>query len=249
MDFLESSATLIPALTGMKLTLYNGVSDALRQFEQQCCFSPQLQKFYTEGEMRAFLKEMDANQIYILAEALGTRLIVFKAAELWVLLGPYVEDEWSEHTARIVLARMNAFEVTLPLYKAYRCKFPIVRPDYALKTALLLADQLGNEARSVKNMQLFRENSHEDFVVADIYTNAAEVNRRYQMEDRFIESIRQGDAGKARQAWAEIGKVKSGLRFISGTVVDWLVEGAYIRSLIRYGGKQGGLESCAHRFY
>ena len=47
MDFLESSVVLVPALTGMALTLYNGNQGTLKQFESQFCFSPQLQRIYT----------------------------------------------------------------------------------------------------------------------------------------------------------------------------------------------------------
>ena len=35
MDFLESSAVMVPALTGMVLTLYDGNPDVLSEFEHK----------------------------------------------------------------------------------------------------------------------------------------------------------------------------------------------------------------------
>ena len=58
MDFLESAAVLVPALTGLSMTVYNNDTDILDQFESQYCFSPQLQQIYTSrSEERRVGKE------------------------------------------------------------------------------------------------------------------------------------------------------------------------------------------------
>ena len=61
MDFLESSSVLVPALTGMALTVCDGGADALSQFEEQNCFSPQLQKIYTAKGLESFLRGVPGN--------------------------------------------------------------------------------------------------------------------------------------------------------------------------------------------
>ena len=57
MNFLESSAVLVPALTGMTLTFYDGTTNALKHFEHKYCFSPQLQKCYTAQRLEALLQQ------------------------------------------------------------------------------------------------------------------------------------------------------------------------------------------------
>lgn len=241
MNFLESSAVLIPALTGMALTLYDGNRDALKRFESQSCFSAQLQKIYTAKGLEEFLQRGGREQIYDLEEPMGTRLLAFKTDKQWVLLGPYVEEGWSERAVRFLLAKLGASEAVLPMYKAYRCKLPIVSQEFAFKTAFLLTENLGSGMRTVETVRLEPEGCPSVLTFSDLYANAEEVNRRYQMEDRFIEAVSQGDAGKAHRMWREIDKVGSGIRFLSDSKQDQLAGAAIMRTLMRMGAKQGGL--------
>ncbi len=241
MDFLESSVVLVPALTGMALTLYDGNQDTLKQFESQFCFSPQLQRIYTVKGLIALFKGGVEERIYDLEEEAGTRLAVFKVQGRWVLLGPYVEEGWSERKARQLLAKLGASEAALPMYKAYRCKLPIVRQEFALKTAFLLTENLGSDMQAVEYLRLDPEGRSSALAFSDRYDNAKEVNRRYQLEDAFIGAVSQGDAKEAHRIWKEIGKVMSDIRFLSDSMQDYLVGAAIRRTLIRIGGKQGGL--------
>lgn len=241
MNFLESSAVLIPALTGMALTLYDGNRDALNKFESQSCFSAQLQKIYTAKGLEEFLQRGGREKIYDLEEPMGTRLLAFKTDKQWVLLGPYVEEGWSERAIRLLLAKLGASEAVLPMYKAYRCKLPIVSQEFAFKTAFLLTENLGSGMRTVETVRLEPEGCPSVLTFSDLYANAEEVNRRYQMEDRFIEAVSQGDAGKAHRMWREIDKVGSGIRFLSDSKQDQLAGAAIMRTLMRMGAKQGGL--------
>ena len=241
MNFLESSSALIRALTGMALTLYHGDQNTLYQFEHQYCFSPQLQKIYTAQGLKSFFQDGAEEKIYDLAEPLGTRLTAFKIGELWVLLGPYVETGWSERASRLLLAKLGASEAFLPMYKAYRCKLPIIRQEFAVKTTFLLTENLGSGMRAMENVWLEPEGEHSAPTFSDLYTNAEEVNRRYQLEDRFIEAVSQGDAGRAHRTWKEIGKVGSGIRFMSNSIQDQLMGATIARTLIRIGSKLGGL--------
>ncbi len=241
MDFLESSVVLVPALTGITLTLYDGKPETLKQFECEYCFSPQLQKLYTAHDLDIFLQKGTDAHIYDLEESMGTRLTAFKNNGYWVLLGPYVEAEWSERRARLLLAKLNASEAALPMFKAYRCKLPIVRREQVLKTAFVLTENMGSGIRSVENFYWEAKDNGSALAFSELYANAKEVNRRYELEDRFIEAVSRGDGGKAYRAWKEMGKVKSDLRFMSDSVQDQLVGAAIVRTLIRIGAKLGGL--------
>ncbi len=241
MDFLESSAVLVPALTGMALTLYNGDRNTLKWFEHEYCFSPQLQKSYTAQGLEMFFQAGTEKLIYHLEESMGTHLIAFKICEQWVLLEPYVEEGWKEREARLLLAKLNASEAILPMYKAYRCKLPIIRQELAIKTAFVVAENLDSGIRPVESLFWEPEDKGSGLAFSEIYANAEEVNRRYEVEDRFIEAVSQGNGGKAYRAWKDMDKVKSGLRFMSDNVQDQLVGAAIVRTLIRIGAKLGGL--------
>lgn len=241
MDFLESSAVLVPALTGMALTIYDGNRDTLSQFEREYCFSPQLQDSYTACGLEDFFHRASTEPVYNLKEPMGTCLAAFKAGGLWVLLGPYVEEGWSERGARLLLAKLKASEAVLPMYKAYRCKLPIVTEEMAVKTAYLLAENLGCRKQALESFYLEPEGRTSDLTFSQDYSRAEEVNRRYELEDHFIEAVSRGDAKKAYQMWAEMDKVSSDIRFISDSIQDQLVGAAIVRTLIRVGAKLGGL--------
>ena len=241
MNFLESSAVLVPALTGMTLTFYDGTTNALKHFEHKYCFSPQLQKCYTAQRLEALLQQGGEDYIYNLDEPMGTRLTAFKTNGQWVLLGPYVETEWSERRARLLLVKMNASEAALPMYKAYRCKLPIISRELAVKTTFVVAENLDDRRRAVETLYVDSEGPSPVLTFSEVYTNTEEVKCRYGLEDRFIEAVSRGNGGEAHRLWREMSKVTSDLRFISDSVQDRLVGAAIIRTLIRIGAKLGGL--------
>lgn len=142
MNFLESAVILVPALAGITLSVYNGDSNILTEFEQKYCFSPNMQKIFTAAELKSFLENSSDEFIYEIIEPLESHLILFKIDYQWILLGPYVEDGWDEPSARSLLARLGAFETMISPYHSYRCKLPISQQDYAVKIAFLIIEHM-----------------------------------------------------------------------------------------------------------
>jgi len=129
MDFLETTAVLIPALTGVPVTLYSGDRLVLDQFQRRFCFSSDRQRLYTAAGLEAFLAGGAEELVYDLTEPLGTRLTAFRAGGRWALLGPYVAEGWNGGAARALLAKVGASEAAVKPFKAYRCKLPIAQRD------------------------------------------------------------------------------------------------------------------------
>ncbi len=136
---------------------------------------------------------------------------------------------------------MNASEAALPMYKAYRCKLPIISRELAVKTAFVVAENLDDRRRAVETLYVDSEGPSPVLTFSEVYTNTEEVKCRYGLEDRFIEAVSRGNGGEAHRLWREMSKVTSDLRFISDSVQDRLVGAAIIRTLIRIGAKLGGL--------
>lgn len=241
MDFIESALIMVPALTGMDLAVYDGSSETLAQFEDKFCFSPELQPFYTQKGLTRFLKTASEVFIYDIEDTLGMHLIIAQAGNHWVLLGPYVEEGWSEQAARLLLMKLNASEAVLFRFKSYRCKFPIVQQDYALKALLLITEHMGCETKIVKTIRLARECQNEPFAFSDEYANALEVNRRYSIEDRLINAIIYGDVSKAIQARKESLEANINFRYFRDSRQDQLVGITIERTIIRMAAKWAGL--------
>lgn len=106
MDFWESAAILLPAATGMALTIYDGDPNILTQFEQQYCFAPQFQPIYTASGMVALFENGAGQLIYKLIDPFRSFLVAVKVKRDWILLGPCVENGWYEHTAHSLLVEL-----------------------------------------------------------------------------------------------------------------------------------------------
>lgn len=246
MDFISSAVIMVPALTGMDLTVYDGTPGSLREFEAKYCFSPELQPVYTQAWLTDFLNRTPETTVYDLEEALGTHLGAVKAGACWVLLGPYVEEGWSEPAARALLTRLGASESVVLPYKAYRCKLPIVSRDYAVKAALLVAQHAGGGAvRQVKPLRVGAGRQTAALAIPDAYHDAALVNRRYALEERFIAAISRGDTEAAMEFLDRFHEVSSDLRFMSNELNDLIAGAAIIRTLARIGARQGGMSAVS----
>lgn len=244
MDFLESAAVLIPALTGIEVTRYDGTPGILAGFEERFCFSPQLQGIYSAAGLEAFLKSSQDSVVYDLTEPLGTRLTAVRAGESWVLLGPYVEEGWSEPAARSLLTRLGTSESAVLPYKAYRCKLPILQRDYAVKAALLVLEHTGGGMfREVKTLHMDAGRKVLDLSIPDAYHDVSIINRRYDREDRFITAVSQGETEAALEQMARFSEVVSDIRFLSSELDDQITGAAILRTLVRMAAKKAGLSA------
>lgn len=241
MEFIESAMILVPALTEMDLIVYDGVSETLARFENKCCFSPELQPIYTQQGLKAFLEQASNEFIYDLEEALGTHLILAGAKDRWVLLGPYVEEDWNEKTARLLLLELSVSEAALQQYKRYRCKFPLIQQEYAHKTGLMIMDHLDGETRIVKHIRMNRGGQNQSITFSDAYADAAEINLRYLTENRVIKAIIDGDMKKAVQARNDFIKMATKFRYSENSHQEQLMGTAIERTTIRIAATLGGL--------
>ena len=301
MDFIRSAVILVPALTGMDLTVYDGTSESLARFETKYCLSPELQPVYTQNWLTAFLERASRGRtsrkrvpeehtleecvskgrspkecvtegrvpeehaagehvpeahtpeecapeatVYDMEEALGTRLAAVKAGARWVLLGPYVEEGWSEAAARALLTRLGASESVVLPYKAYRCKLPIIPRDYAVKAALLVAEHAGGGAsRQVEPLRISAGRQTAALTIPDAYHDASLINRRYALEERFITAISRGETAAAMEFLDHFHEVSADLRFMSNELSDLIAGAAIIRTLVRIGARQAGMSAVS----
>lgn len=243
MDFLETASILIPSLTGMAMTIYEGKMDVLASFEEQYCFMPSVQRIYTAAGLRHFFEEALEEWIYDIIEPMGSRLFLFGLKGRWILLGPYVEEGWREGAARRMLAGLGASESVVLPYKTYRCQLPISRQDYVQKIALLLTGQ-GREAengRRIKTIHMEAGYQKDMPAFLGLYEEIHVINRRYHLEDLFMDAVSRGETQEAYRLWEETRSLEAGLRFLSDSVKDQAAGAAIGRTIVRMGAKKAGL--------
>lgn len=246
MDFLEAAAILIPALTGIEMTVYSGEPEILAEFERQYCFLPEVQEIYSLSGMKTFLERCSEGSIYDVSEPLGSRLTVFQAAGRWILLGPYVEEGWREPAARVLLTRLGASESALLPYQTYFCKLPVSGRDYVRKAARLILERTGSAAalENVKTVTMNGGRQASGIKFPDAHRDISLINKRYAMESRFITAISRGDTEAAREFLDRFREVRADLRFLSSDLSDQIAGAAIVRTLARMGARQGGLSAA-----
>ena len=200
MDFLQSAALFTPAFTGLAMTIYDKDPEVLKNFEKKYCFSAGLQSAFTASELTSFSELREKAYIYEIIDPMEVHLVIFWAGESCVLLGPFVESKWNEKKARQLLASHGADAGTFFSYKMYYCQLPIQQGNYVARMALFL---LGNSTeaedfREIRTVYTHERQGNPRLIPQEAYEEIAIVNRRYHMEEQFIEAISAGETKKAR---------------------------------------------------
>lgn len=244
MCFVEHAQILIPAATGLDVTVLDSDSLSFQQFEREKCLSAPLQPLYTDAGLRRFFDKKDGSHIYDISDALDTRILIMKIHEQWIILGPYVVDAWNENTAKVLLARVGAQDAMILPYKVYRCKLPLVQHELAVHIAVLLVKHtVGNQPpREIETINIPAGGGLADRPrISQTYEEYSVVNQRYELENQFMEAITQGKTTQALDLFREILSLLPGLRFISRDLKDQIAGAAIMRTLVRRAAVQGGL--------
>ena len=88
MEFIRHAEIMVPMLSGLSMTVWEGEDGPLRAFEGRFCFLPGQQRLYTRQGLLDFFAKKDDSRIYVLEDALDTGMVLVQIRACWVLLGP-----------------------------------------------------------------------------------------------------------------------------------------------------------------
>lgn len=244
MDFIDHAKIMIPELTGLPVTVWNGDSRPLEEFEKQFCFLPEIQELYTAKGLLSFFERKDGSHIYVISEPLDTRIAAVKIDGQWVILGPYITSAWQDTGAKVLLAGCGVKDENFLPFKLYRCGLPMLEQGFVIRTAvLLLKNTVGNlPPRELEMIQLAVKNEEEIAPrVSEQYDEIELVNRRYAIENQIIEAVQQGRTTEALELEREMFQLAKGLRFVTADMKDQIAGAAILRVLVRHAALRAGL--------
>lgn len=244
MSFLEHAQIMIPVLTGLCMTVWNNDPTPLETFEKKACFLPQVQTLYSVEGLLNFFDTKDGSHIYVLTDVLETNAVIFKVGEQWIVLGPYVSSEWQDTVARIHLAQNGAQQSAFLPYKTYRSSLPMIDTGYVIRTAtMILTNTVGNTPPYELEMinVAAKENIKKMENISKVYEEIELVNRRYEVEQKLEETIRQGKTTESVQLWKELKTLSESLRFISDAMQDQVAGALGLRMLTRHAALRAGM--------
>ena len=244
MEFIKNAQVLIPALSGLAVTVWNGDDQVLQQFERNNCFSLQFQPLYTVEGLLRFFEKKDGGGIYDVSDALDTHVVFIKIKEQWVIIGPYVLSAWDDRKANMLLAAVGAREEMFLPYKNYRCKLPYTEKLVAINIAvILLMNTVGNTPpREIETIEM--SSNTQEKALAEIsppFEEYSIVNKRYELEEQLLDAIADGAATEAIANLRELNTLLPGLRVWSNELKSRIEGASIVRTLFRRAAIQGGL--------
>lgn len=242
MEFIRHAEIMVPMLSGVAMTVWEGEDAPLQELERRFCFLPSRQHLYTRQGLLDFFAKKDGSRIYVLSDPLETGMVLVQIGACWVMLGPYVTTEWEENRSKIVLAGCGLGEAQYVPYKLYRCQLPLVDPGYAVRIAgMLLTNTIEYTVpRELERIDL-RSEPTAPVQLGEQYGDLELINQRYSIEHRFMEAIAQGRTTEAVRLRHELGKATQGLRFLGKSLQDQITAAAMQRTLVRQAALQGGI--------
>lgn len=244
MEFIKNAQVLIPALSGLAVTVWNGDDQVLQQFERNNCFSSQFQPLYTVEGLLRFFKKKDDSGIYDVSDALDTHVVFIKIKEQWIILGPYVLSAWDDRTANILLATIGAQEKMCLPYKNYRCKLPYTEKLVATNIAvILLLNTVGNTPpREIEEIEMSSNMQEKALTeISQLFEEYSIVNKRYELEEQLLDAVANGAATEAITRLRELNTLLPGLRVWSDELKSRIEGASIVRTLLRRAAIQGGL--------
>ena len=244
MNFIEHAKIIIPALTGLTVTIWNEEEHTLEEFERRFCFLSQIQSLYTTSGLLQFFKKKDDKHIYTITDPLDTHVIILKIEENWIILGPYVTSPWKDTAAAELLARRGLQESTRLPYKLYRCGLPLIEHAQVIRIAVLLLNHtVGNQPPHEIEAIIMDKDVSADARAAISYEHEelSVINRRYALEGRFMDAVTAGKTEEAIRSLSAMTNLLPGLRYKTNDIKDQIAGAAISRANVRRAAVQAGL--------
>ena len=244
MNFIEHAQIMIPALTGLAVTIRNEDDHVLEIFEENFCFLSQIQSLYTSSGLLQFFDKKDDKHIYTVTDPLDTHVIILKIEENWIILGPYVTSPWKDTTAAELLARRGLMESTRLPYKLYRCGLPLMEHAEVIRIAVLLLNHtIGNlPPHEIEAIIMDKDiSAGARATISDGHEELSTINKRYELEGRFMDAVTAGKTEEAIRSLSAMTNLLPGLRYKSNDIKDQIAGAAISRANVRRAAVQAGL--------
>lgn len=244
MSFIDHAQILIPALSGLAVTVFKEGGDvqSLELFEKNFCFLKNVQTLYTKDGFLSFFHKKSGGCIYTVADPLGIYAVIVKVVDRWVILGPYVIEPWNNNKGKVLLANCGVQSDFLS-YKLYRCKLPILDKEYVeCVAALILTQVVGNKPYKTDHINMTVQKALElPPKISDPYNDFAQVNRRYAMEEQLMNAVQQGKTEQALKLLKDGADIKGEIRIFDSSLSGQIASLWALRALVRRAAILGGL--------
>lgn len=181
-------------------------SNALTNFEKECCFERTLQPMYTKEYLSFLLENMASNTLYEITDYLNTSLILFCFEGEKYAVGPYVKTSFSQSDMQQLLASHKLPASILLSLKLYYGQFPQL--GYTLIQGTVMAAMRtfvpNTPDYAYRRLTGFHEDIKSEKLIVESNRTYAQIIQQYEIENFFLRKITDGDVIGVRMAFENI---------------------------------------------
>ncbi|MBQ5953841.1 MAG: helix-turn-helix transcriptional regulator [Lachnospiraceae bacterium] len=215
----------------------------LADFAAKYCYDAALQPAFTAAGLSEAICLLPASAVFELQDHLGIRLLLLQADGRTYLIGPFVISGFDENRIRGTLIAFGLPASFLPALRLYYTAFPQLSRQSSFHTLQGLLRVFCPEAgeyayRTYNGPVAVKEKNADAYNIRFDYET---VYKRYELENRFLNAIEEGDTAHVLDAFSgmEISDVNN-VRYIDAVYSRPDISFAIIRALSRKAAERGG---------
>ena len=213
----------------------------LSNFEKQHCFLPHLQQEFSAQAMKLFCKSINKPFFYEMRSILEVCAVLFPLEEEIILVGPYVEKEWDEKHASVLLARHGIPITQLAQYQLYYSRYRISKPSTVLWTCASAVQALDPKSAPYEHRSISALKSNISASgVRDMF-DFDRIAKRYSIESELLRFVKSGKPKEALEAYERLSKNWDGTVFAPRDIMYAVAAATGLRTLLRKAAQEGGV--------
>ena len=197
---------LLRNITGCIFTSYSGDDSLLEEYEKTNCFNKDLQPLFTKSELFSLISNIKPNTYYRVIDSLGIGMILFRFKDSTWISYPFVRKEWDREKMERILASSSFTASFLPSLELYYTSLPLLSSTRMMKLiSSIIRSFAPNESEFdfARIERSIKEDRNEEGI-KEYSVDYSSVYRRYDIENRFIRMVKEGNVEELRTGISEM---------------------------------------------
>lgn len=233
---------LLAQLLEIPILIYDGTQEPLTAFAQKNSFLTQRQPQMSAENLTIMLEAAKEHQLYLVQDALNIFFLFFCFESRTYLLGPFVTERWDDSTQKQLLLKAKVPDAYFAAYKTYYCSFHVLDTHILLHSVQAVICAMSPE-QPPYNLRLLsslaEKNPIQDFDKEPF--DFVQAEKRYQAENDYIRSIKQGNEQGAMEALSRLNPMSLNLKLPYISEERRTTGDAVMRTLTRKAAESAGV--------
>ncbi len=214
----------------------------LEGLEERYCFFSQAQPYLTANGARAVLENISPSVLYEIKDTFNVHFFAFLFQGDPILAGPFAAAEWDDIATEKLLMQAGLPESCFSPYKLYYCSLKMLDSGIVAKIITgairtLAPKEAPYSYRSLMSAPTQKLSDPHAYNPSDF----KKAMRQYDLENRFLSLVEEGQAEAALETWEQLGKIPFTKELVSPSLQAMVANATSLRTLTRKAAERGGV--------